>query len=226
METRMLQYYSPGIYLIKNIENNKVYIGASKNMVFRIIQHRSDLKCNRHRRKNLQEDYNKHGFMAFEYLILEDCDEWLLDEREKYWIEHYDAVNKGYNLANGGHNGFGKDNYMFGKTHTDEFKKKMSERLQGHTINLGKKWTEEHKQKIADNNPRYWKDKNFSDEHKQKLSEKKKGTPSNATKCTAEMITDVNNGMPMRKFIDKHQVSYRIFYGIRNKEFEYKGLVT
>ena len=43
--------------------------------------------------------------------------------------------------------------------------------------NIGKKLSDEHKQKISENNVRYWKDKTLSDETKLKMSESKKGKP-------------------------------------------------
>ena len=46
-----------------------------------------------------------------------------------------------------------------------------------HTLlhNKGKIFSDEHKQRMSENNARYWKGKTFSDEHKQKISESMKG---------------------------------------------------
>ena len=41
--------------------------------------------------------------------------------------------------------------------------------------NLGTTLSEEHKQKLSDNNSRYWAGKTFSEEHKEKIGEAKKG---------------------------------------------------
>lgn len=46
------------IYKILCVENNKVYIGQTKNPNRRWRQHKSDLKLNKHRNKNLQ--YQTH----------------------------------------------------------------------------------------------------------------------------------------------------------------------
>ncbi len=93
-----------GIYCIKNIINNKIYVGKSKNIYKRIHQHLYDLKNNRIKNENsyLLRSWNKYGDENFEYFVLEylNFDEKLVKERELYWIETLDSTNrnKGYNL--------------------------------------------------------------------------------------------------------------------------------
>jgi group I intron endonuclease len=64
-----------------------------------------------------------------------------------------------------------------GKKRTKEQKNNMSI---GQT---GKIFSNEHKQKITDNNSRFWKEKKFSEEHKQKLSESHKGNKQKRIIC-------------------------------------------
>lgn len=92
-----------GIYCIRNIVNNKVYIGKSKNIHQRIIQHKHLLKIkSKDENEYLINSYHKYGDENFEYFVLEflDFDEKLVAERELYWIKIYDSLNstKGYNL--------------------------------------------------------------------------------------------------------------------------------
>ncbi len=93
-----------GIYIIKNLVNNKVYIGKSKNIVRRFYQHKYDLKNNNFRKENeyFINAYNKYGKENFKYEILEllPLDENLVAERELYWVEKYNSDNRlyGYNL--------------------------------------------------------------------------------------------------------------------------------
>lgn len=44
----------------------------------------------------------KYGIENFSYEVLEECDNRLLNERERYWIKEYDSYNNGYNLTEGG----------------------------------------------------------------------------------------------------------------------------
>lgn len=57
----------------------------------------------------------KYGIENFSYEILEECDNSLLDEKEKYYIKKYDTFNNGYNLTEGGQDGrtWSKKVYQF-----------------------------------------------------------------------------------------------------------------
>lgn len=70
--------------------------------------------------------------------IIEECIIEELDQKEKYWIEYYESNNhsNGYNMTDGGSNG------VLNK----EARQKISKALKG------KKLSEEHKQKIKENN--------------------------------------------------------------------------
>lgn len=76
----------PGIYFIKNLINNKVYIGQSKNIYRRAIYHRHELNNNKHSNSHLQYSYNKYGSNNFLFGVIEYCNIDLLTEKEKYYI--------------------------------------------------------------------------------------------------------------------------------------------
>ena len=63
----------------------------------------------------------------------------------------------------------GENNHMWGKNHSDETKQKISENNARYWED--KKLSDEHKRKLSENSARYWEDKKFSDEHKMKISE-------------------------------------------------------
>lgn len=73
-----------GVYYIKSKTSNKQYVGSSKNIQRRIGKHFSELKYNRHRDKDLQEEYNLYGYDNFECGVYETCniDELLIKEKE------------------------------------------------------------------------------------------------------------------------------------------------
>lgn len=64
-----------GVYMIKNILNNKCYIGSSSSLRRRLHTHISHLICNRHANKHLQSAFNKYGQQSFVFCILEQCDQ-------------------------------------------------------------------------------------------------------------------------------------------------------
>ena len=98
----------PGIYVIKNLINGKVYVGKSKNCYKRLHQHLSDIKIeNRNYNENphLLNAFKKYGDDNFDYYIVERfdiCDnlELILAERELYWMKELNSLDreKGYNL--------------------------------------------------------------------------------------------------------------------------------
>ena len=97
-----------GIYMIKNLVNEKIYIGKSKDIVRRWYEHKSDLRCQRHDNCYLQNSWNKYGENNFSFNVLEECfDESCLDVLEKFYIDLYGANDKncGYNLTDGGDGG-------------------------------------------------------------------------------------------------------------------------
>lgn len=91
-----------GIYCIKNVYNNKRYIGQSINICKRWQDHQSDLRNNQHVNIHLQAAYNKYGEDCFRYFIIEECTKEELDDREIFWINYYDTYYNGYNRNLGG----------------------------------------------------------------------------------------------------------------------------
>jgi len=63
-----------GIYAIVNKLNNKKYVGSSIDVRKRYRQHYNDLSKNKHVNTHLQNAWNKYGENAFEFSILETCD--------------------------------------------------------------------------------------------------------------------------------------------------------
>lgn len=107
-----------GIYAIKNLKNNKYYVGQSIHIKRRWIEHKSELNNNRHINRHLQFSWNKYGSKCFKFILLEKCLSKELDEKEKYWIQKLNSYEYGYNLDLGGQ---GIENYK----HTDEEINKM-----------------------------------------------------------------------------------------------------
>ena len=90
-----------GIYCIKNIINNKVYIGSSKNIHKRWSNHKYNFKrfgtsVNPH----LESAFKKYGINSFTFSILEVCNLEELEIRENYWMNTYNSRNNnfGYNI--------------------------------------------------------------------------------------------------------------------------------
>lgn len=99
-----------GIYLFKNVINNKCYIGQSLNIRKRFNKHIDRMRKNWN--YPLYNALNKYGLNNFEFSIIEIIDSNLYSDRNKikeklneleiFYIEKYDSFNNGYNLTIGG----------------------------------------------------------------------------------------------------------------------------
>lgn len=196
-----------GIYMIKNIINNKIYIGSTKNFRIRRHTHFRELKNNIHCNNYLQKAWNKYGSDNFEFNIIEEViNNNKLIEREQYYI---DKLNPDYNILKIAGN-------TLGMKHSDETKDKISKALKNPSIQTrikmsiihkGKKLSDEHKLKISKSG----KGRIVSDETRDKLSEINKGKiPSDKCLLNAALvnkgrkhseearlkISDANKGKP------------------------------
>lgn len=155
-----------GVYQIRNLVNNKVYIGSTiTSFIYRWRQHHSKLKMGKHENTHLQSSYTKYGDSNFEYTILyvgtslED-----IRTKEQELITSLDSCNsdKGYNLdsivdrhvrsektkrkisaSRRGKCG-GVSNGFYGKTHSEEVRNRIRQ------ARLGKKMSDATKAKIVE----------------------------------------------------------------------------
>lgn len=181
-----------GIYKITNTVNGKVYIGQSVRLSERLNKHCNALKNNYHPNQHLQNAYNKYGDV-FQIEIIVYCDsEEELDDLERYYISYYDSMNpqRGYNKEDGGslnkhlseetrkkmsknHPDMnGANNPMYGKMHSAETRKKISEAMSGENHPMyGKTHSVETRKKISES----LKGKKHSEKTRKKISKARKG---------------------------------------------------
>lgn len=135
-----------GIYCIRNLINNKVYIGKSYNIYSRIASHIYELTVrSKNENRHLINAWHKYGKENFDYFVLEylAVDEQLVKERELYWIQQYNSTNRqfGYNLR--------LDSSTKMIVH-EETKQKLSESVTGEkNPNFGHRWTKEQKERMS-----------------------------------------------------------------------------
>lgn len=83
-----------GIYILTFKGTDKVYIGQSKYLTTRYMQHKSLFKANKASNK-MQAAYNTYGMPEF-FILLECCiDD--LDKQEALFIQEFDSVENGFN---------------------------------------------------------------------------------------------------------------------------------
>jgi len=179
-----------GIYLIKNIINNKVYIGSAVNIDRRWEQHKKLLKKGKHHSCHLQLAWNKYGEQNFKFEILEEVSNPLhLISYEQVYLDYHKSYEdeRGYNICK-------VAGSTYGLRHTEEAKQKMREASTGRTV----KHSEETKQKIREAST----GRKHSEETKDKLREASK----NKSQEEKRRLKEVNIG---RKLSEEHKHKLR-----------------
>lgn len=88
-----------GIYIIRNIKTNLIYIGSAKNIRQRLHEHKSMLRNNKHHARHLQNSYNQNP-RYFLFSILEKTPIHNLIKREQYYLNKYLPYKKEYGYNN------------------------------------------------------------------------------------------------------------------------------
>lgn len=145
------------IYKIENIINGMVYIGRTSNYKERFTNHKSKLRRGKHGNKFLQKEYIEYGVNNFTYNILEETDSFKKSlELEERYVDLYRQNGLSYNIMGGGKIGLSTNFHpLYGKSHSDETKSKISNSKKGKIIGednhfYGKTHTEETKSKISE----------------------------------------------------------------------------
>lgn len=122
------------IYEIRNLINNKVYIGSTSNLMYRRNSHLNLLRKNSHYNPLLQRAWNKYGEDNFQMDILLFCDPDSLFAKEQEFLDKWKPE---YNIAKSANNPnrgsrLSKEHCMkisiklTGNKRTEESKKKQS----------------------------------------------------------------------------------------------------
>lgn len=171
-----------GIYAIQNCKTGMTYVGQTlMNFGDRRDSHFSLLSNKKHHCTTLQEDYNNDP-ESFSFLILEDCNESEIDERETYYIAYFKRLGLSYNKFSGGRSGY------TGPPLSDEAKRIIGEKNREHM--LGRKASDETKQKMSMSR----RGKSFgplSEERKKKMSDMLSGENGPNSKLTESQVIEI-----------------------------------
>lgn len=94
---------SHSVYRIVCTVNGKVYVGQSIHPKTRRKEHFSQLRCGIHPNPHLLNAFNRYGESCFYFEVIEkDIPPERINEREMYWIAHFDSYHNGFNRSVGG----------------------------------------------------------------------------------------------------------------------------
>lgn len=111
------------VYQIKNILNNKSYIGSSANYSRRFNEHKSRLRNNKHANQHLQNAWNKYGEENFVFNVIKMFDA----EKEMNLFEAFE-INKDFGST---YNIRPDARSNRGYKHSEETKQKIRDSLKG-----------------------------------------------------------------------------------------------
>ena len=188
--------------------------------------HRTLLRSNKHYNQYLQRAWNKYGEENFEFIVVEECDVDVINDREIYYIKFYRDKNLSYNLVDGGEGG-----YFLGKHLSEETKRKIGEK---NRINMiGRTVSDETKQKMARaQNNRYeqWTDSDrkawgemssktargykWNEEDRQKMIGNKNGATHTLEEIKEIRRLHEKENLSCREIADLLHKSYAFIYGI------------
>jgi hypothetical protein len=90
------QKWGSGVYRVNNLVTGDSYIGSSRTIYTRMLQHFNP-SFNGASNKNLKQAMAQYGHQWFTFEIIEKCADEDLLVREQFWI---DTLNPTYNLSN------------------------------------------------------------------------------------------------------------------------------
>ena len=91
-----------GIYCIRNIVNDKRYVGSAVYLTKRFCDHKKHLRKGTHHSVKLQRAWNKHGEQNFVFEVLEVVPDLAHQIAvEQWWLDKHNAAHPdlGYNVS-------------------------------------------------------------------------------------------------------------------------------
>jgi group I intron endonuclease len=173
----------------------KIYVGQSSNLKQRLEWYKGD-GLNKSNMPKLKRSFQKHGIENHKFEIIEYCSLNQLNEKEIYWGNYYNTLEKGLNCK------LGEQNCIFSK----KTKEKMSK------AKLGKPLSLKHQQNKEKSLQKYWQktkenkipkkkyDQKYipTQEHKEKISQSKLGKLIH-TKISKQKLSEIGKQRDMTK---------------------------
>lgn len=129
-----------GVYWIRNKTDNKIYIGSTKKLRHRELEHLSMLRRGCHHSPHLQHAWDKYGEANFEFTILITCHPTMCLWYEQQFLDQWGPD---YNLCP---NATSRLDYIM----PDDIRHKISQGKQGHGV------SQETRQRISHGLQRAW----------------------------------------------------------------------
>jgi len=180
------------IYIIRNLVNNKVYVGSAVNTDKRWSQHKHSLKEGKHHSCLLQRVWDKYGEQNFKFEIIQEVQNPIhLLSYEQVFLDYYKSYehDKGYNICKIAGSPFGLKRSDEAKQKMREAKKNISEETKQRLrqVNIGKKHSDETKQRMRE--------ANIGKKHSEETKKKIRNSAKNLSEETRQKMRDAAKNM-------------------------------
>lgn len=194
------------IYRITNMANGDFYIGSAESFAKREWQHKYDLRKNTHKNPKLQAAWNNYGEEMFVFEIIEEVppDRVTFDIENTYLmkfvgqkncyninvdayvprlgIPHTEETKAKVSASRKGKHA-GENHYRYGKTVSEEVRKKIGDTQRGKPKKPGRTLSEEGRAKVRANieagrSHKHWVGRQHTEESKQKMRKRVQETTS------------------------------------------------
>ena len=201
-----------GLYEIRNLVTDKIYIGSAVDIDSRIKSHKSLLCRNKHYNKKVQNSWVKYGEENFSFKKILVCSKKNLIFYEQLYLDLYSCVDQGFNISriagsplgvkhsavtNNRKGRKGQKHPQYGKPLLKSTKDKISETLKGRRLpeetclKISKATKGEnnpfhgkkHSEKAKYKNSEAHKGKRASKETRLKMSKNRTGSKQNLVSC-------------------------------------------
>ena len=193
------------IYKIRNLLDNKFYVGSTTNTRERFRTHRNKLRGNRHHCAHLQSAWNRYGEDIFKFEVIQIIpNEESLQVAEDKWLQEWVGKPECYNhgLRSGAPwRGCKPEQHPnYGKLHSDETKRLIKKARAAQSCpRTGTKHTEETKelirQKKLENPSRAWLGKTRDEATRKKIGDTQRGVKKSPRVYTEEGLQKAQENM-------------------------------
>lgn len=219
MKNRGKMKYATGVYRILNSVNGKMYVGgAYVSLERRKKTHFDELRAGVHGNEHLQRAWDKYGEEVFAFEVLERCRPEDVENREQYWLDHYNPTDDAI-----GYNKSPTAGSSLGVRRSVEYKRKISRafktiwrdnpeyrsKIESH---LKAMWQDdEFRRKMSDIHKRTWTDPEYRalmEEIKKEVMARRKASP-NYEEFLEKMRTILNDPKAVAKRLEGIKAKWR-----------------
>jgi group I intron endonuclease len=179
------------IYKIKNIINNKEYVGCTISTLKKRFEEHTYRCLKTDINTKLCNSIRKYGVENFYIDLIDECEVSSIYEKEKFFINEYNTFKDGLNSTYGGEG-------CLGYKHSKEIREKISKTLIEGKSHKGKTYEEiygdkvnEEKQKRRDSVKNSW--DSLTEEKRKERIQKMKDTRRKKSKYGIDLVLDVKN---------------------------------